>query len=228
MEKKKRKKKIKKKVFVFLFLVVLIFVSLYFLYNKIDTKIKNIYIYDNSILSDQEIIELGKIQNYPDFFTTLSRNIEKDIETSQYIKTVDVQKKFYKEIHIYIKEYKPLFIEKRTNTLVLGYNNQIEYDNKFFDIPTLLNYVPKEEYKKFIEEYEKLDANVISKISEIKYDPNDYDENRFLFYMNDGNYVYILTTKLDVINKYNTLITKLEGKKGILYLDSGNYFKILE
>ena len=28
------------------------------------------------------------------------------------------------------------------------------------------------------------------------------------------------------INKYNEMIEKFEGKKGILYLDSGNYFQI--
>ena len=46
--------------------------------------------------------------------------------------------------------------------------------------------------------------------------------------MNDDNYVYITLTKLDLINKYNETLEQLEGKKGILYLDSGNYFKIKE
>ena len=30
----------------------------------------------------------------------------------------------------------------------------------------------------------------------------------------------------DVITDYNEAITKVEGKKGTLYLDSGNYFEI--
>ena len=64
------------------------------------------------------------------------------------------------------------------------------------------------------------------KISEIKYDPNTIDEDRFFLYMNDGNYVYITLTKIELLNKYNHAITKLEGKKGTLYLDSGNYFEI--
>jgi len=44
--------------------------------------------------------------------------------------------------------------------------------------------------------------------------------------MNDGNYVYITLTKMELLNKYNEAITKVEGKKGTLYLDSGNYFEI--
>lgn len=46
--------------------------------------------------------------------------------------------------------------------------------------------------------------------------------------MNDGNYVYITTTRLDNINKYENVLLELEGKKGIIYLDSGNHFEILE
>ena len=45
--------------------------------------------------------------------------------------------------------------------------------------------------------------------------------------MNDGNYVYITIYKTLAINEYNKILPNLEGKKGILYLDSGNYFEIL-
>ena len=46
--------------------------------------------------------------------------------------------------------------------------------------------------------------------------------------MNDGNMVYVTTTKLKSLNKYVDIVKKLENKKGILYLDSGNYFEIKE
>lgn len=74
----------------------------------------------------------------------------------------------------------------------------------------------------------KIDKDVLVKISEIKYDPTDVDEDRFLFYMLDENYVYVTLTKMNLINKYNDAITQFEGKRGILYLDSGNYFKIMD
>ena len=45
--------------------------------------------------------------------------------------------------------------------------------------------------------------------------------------MKDGNYVYITLTKIDEINKYLDVLSTLDNKKGILYLDSGNYFEIL-
>jgi hypothetical protein len=46
--------------------------------------------------------------------------------------------------------------------------------------------------------------------------------------MNDGNYVYITLTKIKSINEYIKILSTLENKKGILYLDSGNYFEIFE
>ena len=46
--------------------------------------------------------------------------------------------------------------------------------------------------------------------------------------MTDGNSVYITLTKLKMINYYNKVLTQLSGKKGILYLDSGNHFQVME
>ena len=43
--------------------------------------------------------------------------------------------------------------------------------------------------------------------------------------MNDGNYVYLTLKKFDNINKYVDMIKSFDNKKGILHLDSGEYFK---
>ena len=65
----------------------------------------------------------------------------------------------------------------------------------------------------------------MEKVSDIKYFPNKYDEERFILYMNDKNIVYINLPKFKSINEYNKMVEKLEGKTGKLYLDSGNYFE---
>ena len=44
--------------------------------------------------------------------------------------------------------------------------------------------------------------------------------------MSDSHYVYITLSKISLINSYNEIYPTLEGKKGILYLDSGNHFEI--
>ena len=46
--------------------------------------------------------------------------------------------------------------------------------------------------------------------------------------MNDGNYVYITLRKFSNLNKYVDMLKTFQGKKGILHLDSGEYFKQFE
>ena len=46
-----------------------------------------------------------------------------------------------------------------------------------------------------------------------------------MLYMIDGNYVYATLTRFDSVNYYNDIYPTLGGKKGILYLDSGNHFQ---
>ena len=81
---KKIKKRIKFKlipIFIFLVVATILYFSIAYL---LDTKIKNIYIYDNNILTDQEIIELAGIEDYPSFYKTLSLSIKKKIEKKLY------------------------------------------------------------------------------------------------------------------------------------------------
>ena len=71
----------------------------------------------------------------------------------------------------------------------------------------------------------KLNATEKNQISEIIYTPSEYDNTRFLLYMNDGNHIYINISKLDNLNYYSEIYPTLNGKKGTLYLDSGNHFE---
>lgn len=221
-DKKKKGKKLKKIVKLFLFIVVLGLI-LYLLYNVCDTRIKNIYISGNKNISDQDIIELAKLENYPDFFRTTNSTIKKRILKDERIKSVKIKRGFFEKIYIEVEEYKMLFIYD--GKIVLENGNAIinKYDAK---LPILINYTIDVKYEQLIKKMNKIDQEVLEKISEIKYDPNDYDEDRFLLFMNDSNLVYVTLTRFDYLNKYNETVTKLEGKKGTLYLDSGNYFEI--
>ena len=60
------------------------------------------------------------------------------------------------------------------------------------------------------------------------YDPNDVDDNRFLLTMSDGNYVYVNISTFYKLNKYVSIRESLPDKNGILYLDYGNNFEIIE
>ena len=221
---KKRKKK-KLKIHygrIFLALLILGF-FLYMIISFVRFPIRNIYIYHNTILSDQEIIDLAGLQNYPSIFSMTSREIEKKLEKNIYIKNATIKKKKLKEIHIEIEENYVLFYDSTKNVSVLKDGSQ---SKEISDGPYLVNYITDTLYDEFISKMQLIDRTIINRVSEIKYDPNTIDEDRFFLYMNDGNYVYITLTKMELLNKYNDAITKFEGKKGTLYLDSGNYFEI--
>lgn len=223
-KKKKKKLKITRILFVFL----LIYLLFYFFGNSTYLKIRNIYIFDNNLLSDQKIIDMAGIEDYPNFYTTTKNSIEKKILKSPYVKKVKVEKKFFNKVEIYVDEYKILFYKRSDKKLVLESKKEINTEKEATNIPILTNYVNEKYYDEFIEAMTKVENKVLNSISEIEYDPNDVDEKRFLLYMVDGNYVYLTLTKFDKINKYNEILPQLEGKKGVLYLDLGDYFEILE
>ena len=75
---KKKKRRIRfDRIFLFLFCVFIIFIIIYCILNL---KISNIYVSGNSYLSDQKIIELAGIDDYPSSIKNLSFQIENRLE----------------------------------------------------------------------------------------------------------------------------------------------------
>ena len=109
--------------------------------------------------------------------------------------------------------------------VILDNKNEVDLD---ISLPILVNKVDDDILDKLISKYESINDEIKLMISEIKYDPNDIDKERFLFTMSDGNYVYITLYKLSSIDEYLKITSTLKDKKGILYLDSGNYFEVFK
>ncbi len=224
-------KKVKKKIRIRILPIIIIIFILTLLSGSVYLlsliPIKNIYISGNNYLKDQEIIELAKIENYPSFLKTRTKDMKKNIKKSPYVKSVTINKKILGIVEIQIEEYNILFRKEENNKIVLDDKEEL-IDNEKFQVPILLNYIPDTKYDSFIKGMNQVTPSIKNQISEIRYYPNTQDEERFLLYMNDGNYVYLTLTKFKQINYYEDVLEKLDGKKGILYLDSGNHFKIME
>ena len=217
-------KVVKKFSFVKLLLVLLImYIIGYFGYRVAISRITNIYIKNNNILTDQEVIDASGLRNYPSFILTTNYSIKKKLLKNDLIKSVKVKKGLWGKIYIDIEEYKPLFIYE--DKVILNNKKQVYLD---ISLPILVNKVEDDILDKFISKYESVNDEIKLMISEIKYDPNDIDKERFLFTMNDGNYVYATLYKLSSIDVYLKVTSSLKDKKGILYLDSGNYFEVFK
>lgn len=220
-------KRVKRKIKIgnlvrFLVILIIIFSSIYLVLNS---NIKNIVITGTKYLSDEEVLKESKLNDYPSFFLTLDLSIKNNLKKNKLIKEVKVKRKIFNEIELNIKEYKIVLSYK--DKYVMENGKMIDYKNDL-RVPKLINNVDDKILKDLAVSLTDVHEDVLGKISEIEYVPNTYDKGRFLLYMNDSNSVYLTLTKFDKINYYDDVLEQLEGKKGFLYLDSGNHFKIME
>lgn len=220
MKKKKGKRKISiLKVMIVFLLIYLLGTSIY---KATTVRIKNIYVIGNNYLSDKYIIEKASLDIYPPFFLTTSNKIKKSLKNDKLIYDVNVKKTPF-SVYLYIEENTPLFYSSTLNKTVLKDKTNID---DVLDVPLLKNYIPDNIYDDFINKMSN--TTVINRIAEIEYKPNDVDSKRFYLLMNDGNSVYLTLDDFFKINNYVDALKTLNGKKGILYWDSGNYFEVKE
>lgn len=223
-EKEETKAVVKKiKIVNILIVLLLLYIIGFYTYKVVVAPINNIFVVGNKYLTDQEIIDIAGVRNYPSFILTTKYNMKKKLLKKDLIDEVKIKKSFGRILTIEVEESNPLFIYN--DKVILSNSKQIE--NKNYKLPTITNYVEEEILNKLIEKYQNVDDEVKIMISEIEYVPNDIDKERFIITMNDGNYVYITLYKITSINEYIKIVSTLDNKKGILYLDSGNYFETL-
>ena len=215
------KRKLKIKNIIITLSIILLIASLVIDIAKIP--IKNIYITGNKIINDKTIISLAELTDYPPYLNTYFTNIKTKILKNEYIKKVNIKRKLNRKIYIEIEEYEPIFIYN--DKLVLSSGTSVDNIYNIDYVPYVINNIDNI-YDKFITKFNKVEKDVLLKISHIEYKPNEVDKERFLLYMIDSNYVYITLSKIDKINKYNSIVQELDNQKGIIYLDSGDYVEI--
>lgn len=213
-----------------IFLVLLILsLLIYLAMQLIHFPIKNIFIQGNTNISDQEVIEIVGIQDYPSIFKVSARDMEKKLKKDVRISQAKVHKTL-QTVSVELTEVVPLYYDQSKNRTILSTKEEIE--GHYGNAPVLLNYIPDTKADLFFEHMLEVNIDIIERISEIAYQPNTVDDERFLLTMNDGNYVYLTLEKFTSINHYVSIyadITSKHGdKKGILNLDSGDFFTILD
>ena len=220
----KRKFNIKKFICFIIFLVIIYFVIDY----VFSVRTKNIVVLNSNYYSDEIIIEIAGIEKYPEFLKLKKNDVKNKLKKLPLINDVKISKKFGYILELDIVEKKVLYLVRSSNKYKLNTNEEYSSDD-ILNVPTLINFVPSDIEEEFIKELSKIDTNILNLISEIEYSVTDYDDERFILYMNDGNEVYVTNNRLHMLNKYISIMKKISSdKKGILYLDTGNYFKIKE
>lgn len=223
MKGKGKRKVNKKAIIVILLTLYLIIMAFYYVFTL---PIKSIIIKGNDITSDKTIIKAAQIEDYPKMFSLSNKSIKKAVKEISTVKDVKVKKRLNGKITIIVSEAKVLFYNVLNASYVLDDKSEVSNVDAKSGIPVLVNYVPSDIYDNLISKMANIDKKVLTLISEIEYSPDiknniTIDGNRFLFRMNDGNYVYINLANFDNISKYEEIYSTLDDtKKGILNLDS--------
>lgn len=234
MAQKKVKKKLNiKALFVFLLVIYLIVMIIYYF---LSMPIKNIYIKGNSNVSDNDIIVAAQIKEYPSIIKLNSFKMKDKIKKLDYIDDVKIKRNIFGKLTIEVSEARVLFYNRNNSKLVLSNGKEIEDDNSVGYL-SLVNYVPKNIYKKLIQSLNKIDNDILKSIGEMEYsvsrsDKKIIDDTRFILRMNDGNTVYVNLINIKNLNKYQSIYATLNDVLGVIYLDSSSneniYFKSYE
>ena len=222
MKKNKGKRKLNIKKLIIVLAIILFAVGAFFYYFSL--RVTNIYVVGNTYLKESDILLQTNLLDYPNIYKVSNDKIENALLKNDLIKSVNVHKSLFGNVTIEIEENKILY-QKSNGKYVLSNNKEVELIDNPLGIPTLLNECD-DVCEKLANKMLLIDDDILKHISEIEYKKTDLDKERFMFYMLDGNYVYITLSKINLINSYNEIYPTLEGKKGILYLDSGNHFEI--
>ena len=222
-KKKKKKRVVKVKNIIILFIGLVFVIGSVYIF--LTMPIKNVYIKGNSIVLDDEIMKISTLDTYPSFLLTKKSFVLNKILKNPYIQDVKVKKSFGNVVELEVVEYQPISIIG--DKLVLSNGACLDNNYDLLDLPILLSEInDKDVFVEFAMKFSKIDVNILRQISEIEYSPVDVDVERFLLYMNDGNLVYVTLTKIEKLNKYDRIRDKLRRKKGIIYLDSGDYVEL--
>lgn len=221
--KRVKRRRINFKAVILLLLIVYLIVML--LYTFFTMPIKNIYIKNTTLLSDNDVIEVAGIKDYPSIFKLSSKKLEEKILSLELVEKVKVSKKLNGKLIIDIDEAVPLFYVRSTDKVVLSSKKHVNNNNKYLGIPALINKVPNDLLNKFIEAFKEVDLDILKMINEIEYNPNIsdnvvIDDNRFLLRMNDTNIVYVNVLNMKRLNDYKEFFMLIGDNRGVLYLDS--------
>lgn len=221
---REKRKKNQRKLLQLLIIGLIIYLLLATVFKLLGNNIRNIYIDGNIYLTDQQVIDTAKLTNYPNIYQNNWLVIKSRLLKSPYIENVNVSYSWYNKVNIKIVERKRLFLYKHDNQLYLEDGTVIANDHN--TVPLVVNYVPKNILKNMIKKMSLLSNQTIARISDITYQPNDVDKERFLLNMIDGNVVYINIIRFENLNKYDSIKEQIDNKTGILNLDYGTNFEV--
>jgi len=191
--KKRRRKKIRRKlliVFVFILIVSYFFMDI--------SRVQQIDVIGNARLQEEEIKDRLEVKENHSIQILVSPNaIKENVKELPGIKDVNVSRNFLGNITITIEETALLgyailgedtyVIDEKGNVFI---NNSSHARTEIQRCPQIFN-MGVELLETFAKEYSKIPSQVLNQTSEIIYEPQNADETRCRFNMNDGKVLFL-------------------------------------
>lgn len=208
---KQRQKKIQ--YIVFGILLLLIILILLYMFTPL-SKISNVKISGNDLVSDKEINQMLKLNNKARMYTYSTNNAKERLESNELIKKAEVSKKFPKDLHVKITEHQIAGVVKEKGEYVPILENGKSIKNRSNDEleegPILSGFKEKQRAQ-LVSELAKMPKNVRNMISEITYDPETNKRNQIQLFTSDNIQVIAdLRTVGDKMKYYGQMSQSLQ------------------
>ncbi|WP_339175457.1 cell division protein FtsQ/DivIB [Solibacillus sp. FSL R5-0691] len=216
-------------VTIFLFIIIIL---LYFQLPYSD--IKKIDIKGASLKEDTYYIEQSNLKIDDSLWGFKISEVEQAIAQHEWVKSVNVERKFLNEVQITIEEWQKVayitqngeFYPMLDNGIVFEESNEIVP----IDAPIFRDFENENLRKKLLKELANLKPEVLSLISQINANPTEADPYSITLFMNDGYEVRAdANTLAEKLNYYPSIIAQIESEdvseKGIVDIEVGSYYR---
>lgn len=216
-------------VTIFLFIITIL---LYFQLPYSD--IKKIDIKGAALKEDTYYIEQSNLKIDDSLWGFKISEVEQAIAQHEWVKSVNVERKFLNEVQITIEEWQKVayisqdgeFYPMLDNGIVFKESNEIVP----IDAPIFRDFENETLRKKLLKELANLKPEVLSLISQINANPTEADPYSVTLFMNDGYEVRAdANTLAEKLNYYPSIIAQIESEgvseKGIVDIEVGSYYR---
>ena len=208
-------------IFVSLLLVLLYSQSTYSEIQSIE--VKGAELFDGESYKQASTLQIGD-----SMWSFNSDEIERHLETLEWVESVSVQKKWLTSVEVEIKEFIEMGYLDQGNNYQVVLSNGIVLNQPVTNIegPIFSNFEDEAKREALVEQLVNTEPEVQNLISQIILDPDEERADYITIYMNDGNEIKaILSTLAEKINYYPSVTAQLEEQKGVIDMEVGIYFR---
>ena len=230
LRKKKKKKKIKRKIKIVIVLFLLLLLTGYFVSDY--SRVQAIMIEGQQEVSKEDIMDAISVHKGDILLFVNTGQVEDEILQLPFVKKVKVTKSLAGSVHIEIEEAQKVaycVIGKKTYIIdELGHVSETKDKDLIASLqstPRITQFKDLKLLKQFAKEYVKIPEIVKSQTSDILYDPQEADETRLKFIMDDGKILYLRIEDMadQLNNRYDYVANKEAFKNKCVFSFEGNY-----